>query len=336
MPSAWVYALVGISIAALVAGLTPALIKLLIQKDILDNPNERSSHTIPTPRGGGWLALGLPILALIAAPLILPTPPGFFITLYALAGGLVLTMCVSGLDDRFSLGTRVRLAAQLVASVAAVLFLPESVRVLPLLPDWLETICLVLGLVWMMNLTNFIDGINGITAVNGIATAAGMAVLGMGSVFLPLSGALLIGGLAGFLVWNWGQAKIFMGDVGSVPLGLWLGFGLILVAAQFGLIPALLLAFYPVMDASYTLIRRAIRRQKIWQAHREHFYQQAVQNGRTHAMTSTLIALFNALCIGLAILAVLYPPLEYAALVAAIAALLILWRIFSRPVPSHA
>ena len=295
----------------------PFLIDFLEKKSVLDMPNERSSHTIPTPRGGGWLAVGLPVACLSIAVIFLPVANPIMISLTSLATALVLLIGVSALDDKRSLGPLVRLFVQFTAAAIVVFTLPESVRVFPILGIWAEKTVLLLGFVWMINLTNFIDGINGITIVNGLAIATGFLISALflindgGSIVFALSAALIIGGLIGFIPWNVPQARIFMGDVGSIPLGLWQAYGLSFVAAFFGLIPALLMCLYPLLDATITLLKRAFRRKRIWEAHREHYYQQAAQNGRTHARTSTLILGFNALSLGLAIISMLYPRLEY-------------------------
>jgi UDP-N-acetylmuramyl pentapeptide phosphotransferase/UDP-N-acetylglucosamine-1-phosphate transferase len=303
------YVFLGTIVAFLVGILMPHLIEYLERQSLFDIPNERSSHVKPTPRGGGWLVLGLPIMLLFLTSFFLSLPPDVLNSLYALVAALFIVMIVSGADDRYTLGTRIRLLIHLMVAILVVYTLPDAVRVLPLLPDIIENIILILGLVWMMNLTNFMDGINGITAVNGINTAIGLALFSLiyGLPVPSILSSLLLGGLTGFIVWNWGNAKIFMGDVGSIPLGLWLGYGLIFVADQVGIIPALLLALYPILDATITLVKRAWQRKPIWQAHKEHFYQQAVQNGRTHARTSTFIAAYNLLCL-LLFLAVLYVP----------------------------
>lgn len=317
--------------------LMPALISFLHTKAVLDMPNARSSHSIPTPRGGGWLALGIPLIALVLFLITLPFAAAIKISLGTLAASLCVLMIVSGFDDKWSLTPCVRLLVHFVASVAIVMTLPDSVRVFPDMPLLFEQIVLVLGCVWMINLTNFVDGINGITAVNGLSLALGLAIAACLMPVYPslnvllLSAALIAGGLGGFLYWNAPNARIFMGDVGSVPLGLWQAYALIFFASIFGVIPALLLCLYPLTDATFTLFKRALQRQKIWEAHRSHFYQQAVQNGRTHIRTSKLIFGFNLFCLFLMTVSVLYPVLEYACVGIAAFALVILMREFARP-----
>ncbi len=325
-----IWGLILLTTAVLVAGFMPLLIGFLQRKAMLDIPNERSSHTIPTPRGGGFLALGLPWLGLVAALLSGIIPAELTVSLWSLAGALLVLMIISGLDDRLNLPQSVRLLVQAIAVSAVVFCLPQGVRVFPILPHFAEQILLVLGLIWMVNLTNFIDGIDGITSVNGLSTVIGFGLVAAVSPVFPLSMSLVGGGLLGFLLWNRPPARVFMGDVGSVALGLWLGYGLCVLSSTIGLIPALLCTLYPLADATYTLVKRALQKKKVWQAHREHFYQLAVQNGRTHGRVITIIFIFNMLCIGLAFLCILQPHFEIVFLTFGLAGFAFLARHFSR------
>lgn len=329
-------------VTAMVVGLgvhllMPRLIAYLERKAVLDMPNARSSHSVPTPRGGGWLAMGLPLVALILFTAFSPLAAPLQLSLAALGAALILLMVISGLDDKISLSPRQRLIAHVTAAALIVLTLPESVRVFPALPLPAEQGVLILGTVWMINLTNFIDGINGITAANALSLALGLAMAAClmpahpTLVVLSLSAALIAGGMGGFLYWNVPAARVFLGDAGSVPLGLWQAYALIFIAAIFGLVPALLLCLYPLLDATVTLIKRAARREKIWEAHRSHFYQQAVQNGRSHARTSALIFGFNLMCVALTAVSILHPALEYPAIGLGIILFGALARHFTRP-----
>lgn len=316
----------------LVMVLMPGLIRFLQKREMMDIPNERSSHDAPTPRGAGWLALGLPVLGLAALPLFPAIDLAWMISLYALWAGLVVLMLLSGLDDRQGLSPKWRLLGHLAVAALVVFTLPEGVRVLVFLPEAAEKMLALLGLVWMINLTNFIDGINGITAINGLCAALGLALLGLtaGMPVLSASAALLGGGLAAFLCWNWTPAKVFLGDVGSVPLGLWLGYCMILSAAAFGISAAMLLYLYPILDATYTLARRTLKGEKIWQAHKSHFYQQAVQNGRTHNRTSAIIGLYNLICVTGAWITVMNPVWGWFCLATGVILFLLLARHFSK------
>ena len=274
--------------ALMSAGLTGIALGVLRKRAILDLPNERSSHTVPTPRGGGWgvmLAL-LPFWAWAlwkAGRICQPAE-------LAVLGSAVLLMAISWIDDRRGLGPAIRFAAQAVAVGAVMALLPADLSISAgLLPLPLDR--LVAGFVWLwfVNLFNFMDGIDGIAG--GCAAAMG---LGLMLVWLrqgpdqleAFRGAMFMPVAAGFLIWNWHPAKIFMGDVGSVPLGYLLGFCLIRLAMDGGQVPALIIALYYLADATITLLKRARRGERIWEAHREHYYQRSTQLGRSHARTA--------------------------------------------------
>jgi UDP-N-acetylmuramyl pentapeptide phosphotransferase/UDP-N-acetylglucosamine-1-phosphate transferase len=171
------------------------------------------------------------------------------------------------------------------------------------------------------------DGIDGLAGVQTVALALGLALIGAGAGAGAGIGAswqppllMLAAAAAGFLWFNWQPARLFLGDVGSVPLGYLLGFLLLSVAAAGQWAAALILPAYYLADASITLARRVLRGEKFWHGHREHFYQQAVRRGFSHAAVSTMVASGNALLILLAVLAAAgheLPALTGAALVTA-------------------
>ncbi len=283
-----------VAAALLSAALTGIVLVILRRRAILDLPNERSSHTVPTPRGGGWgvmLAL-LPfwLWALWKAGRL--TQPAEL----ALLGSSVVLMAISWIDDRRGLGPAIRFATQIVGVAMVMALLPADLSLTAgLLPLPLDRLAAGFIWLWFVNLFNFMDGIDGIT---GGATAA----MGFGLMLIWLRhgpdqlqafrGAMFVAVALGFLVWNWSPAKIFMGDVGSVPLGYLLGFCLIRLAMDGGQIAALIVAMYYLADATITLLKRARRGARIWQAHREHFYQRSAQLGRGHgrtARTATLV-----------------------------------------------
>ncbi|MBO6783668.1 MAG: glycosyltransferase family 4 protein [Alphaproteobacteria bacterium] len=311
----------------------------LLRRDILDRPNERSSHATPTPRGGGigLLAALLPAW-LIAAFLLTPAttgPQAWLLPLCAL-----LLAAVSWIDDLRTIGPLPRLAAQFATAIAGVLILPGLVFQ-GLLPPWLDAALAAVGLVWFVNLFNFMDGIDGISAVEAIAIGLGLGAIGLWLGAAPGGNAvpalLIAAASAGFLAWNWHPAKIFLGDIGSVPLGFLLGWLLLALAAGGHWEAALILPLYYLADATLTLLRRLARGEKVWRAHREHFYQQAVQNGRSHARVSAAVAVANAALIGLALGAAAAPDslavrLGALALAAAVVVALLAW--MRRPGPA--
>lgn len=251
---------------------------------VLDHPNERSLHRSPVPRTGGVAILAALLLGGLASAMALSWPREVgWIALGALALGLV-----SLADDRFGLAVRYRLLAHLLAGV---LLFAVGLGVDRLeLPGWdwvpprgLAWALSLLFVAWMINLYNFMDGMDGL--------AAGMALIGFGALGVlgwqggdpPFAwGCLLIACAAGgFLRWNAPPARIFMGDVGSSVLGF-LAAAAALWGSERGLFPlwVAVLIFSPfVVDATWTLLRRLHRGERLWEAHRSHHYQRLVQAG---------------------------------------------------------
>jgi UDP-N-acetylmuramyl pentapeptide phosphotransferase/UDP-N-acetylglucosamine-1-phosphate transferase len=287
------------------AVLTGIVTRILRNRAILDRPNARSSHNIPTPRGGGWgMMLALtPFWIWAGGRRLLDQPVQSL-----LIAGAILLMAVSWIDDRRGLGPAVRFAAQIVAVGAVMIALPEGESLTGgALPLALDRAAAALAWLWFVNLFNFMDGIDGIAG--GSAAAMGIGVFlawpDRGSVEAA-QGAIIAATAIGFLVWNWAPAKVFMGDVGSIPIGYLLGFGLIRLAVAGEAVAALIIALYYLADATITLGRRLLRGERVWQAHREHFYQQSVRRGRSHAMTAGAAILVQAALVGLAVLSADY------------------------------
>jgi UDP-N-acetylmuramyl pentapeptide phosphotransferase/UDP-N-acetylglucosamine-1-phosphate transferase len=175
-----------------------------------------------------------------------------------------------------------------------------------LLPLWLDATIAAIGWIWFVNLFNFMDGIDGISSVEAIGIGSGIALIGFltmeAQTAMPWHGLVIAAAAAGFLVWNWHPARIFLGDIGSIPLGYLLGWLLLSLAAAGDLQAAIILPLYYLVDATLTLLRRLQQGEKIWQAHREHYYQKAVQNGRSHSQVSRAVGVTNIALIGLAAL----------------------------------
>ena len=270
---------------------TRFLIPVLARREILDRPNERSSHREPTPRGGGIAVIAVILLCWIAlarAGLVSSTVLG-------IAAGAALLAIVSWVDDLRSLSPMMRLLAQ-AAAVAI------GVSVLPGPRDLLVLAATGLLWVWWVNLFNFMDGIDGLAGSEAGAIGAGLllfATVGVGGdPALQILSATVIGAAAGFLVWNWSPARIFLGDVGSVPLGYLLGFLLLDLACRGWWKIALILPLYFLADATITLARRLLRGEPVWRAHREHFYQQAVRLGLGHAAVVKRVIAADLVLIG--------------------------------------
>lgn len=317
-----------------VAG-TRVVLSWLERRQILDHPNERSSHSRPTPRGGG-LAVTVAVLAAWGLVAAQGGPWSAWIAL-AMAGAGVL-MGFSWLDDRYTLPAGPRFLAHAVAVAALLSQLPDGALVFQgWLPPWLDRVVAAVGWVWFVNLYNFMDGIDGITGVETACVGVGIAVVallaGTPVPAAPLGLACAAAGL-GFLVWNWHPARIFLGDVGSVPLGLLLGGLLVRLAADGHLAAAALLPAYYLADATITLVRRALAGEKVWQAHRKHFYQRAVRGGKTHAQVSLLILAGNLVLVACAVQTVTGPAwVGIAGGVAVVGAMLAVLRAWSKGVP---
>jgi len=299
-----------IAVVGAVAALASVLIlilKPLLVRYLLAHPNARSSHAVATPQGAGVAVIVALLVISAAAWLIRASAESGPSLAPVLAAALGLT--VLGLaDDARALPVSWRFAGQMLAAFIMVASLPESLRLFPgVLPFLLERALLVLGTVWLVNAVNFLDGIDWITVAQVVPITLGVAVLqALGAVpagigFLALA---LLGGMLGFAVFNKHPAKVFLGDAGSLPIGLLLAFMLIFVAGT-NLAAALLLALYTIADATLTLLRRAFNGEPIFSAHRSHFYQRAVINGLTAPQVTARIFLLGLLLAALAIAAVI-------------------------------
>ncbi|MEW5727600.1 MAG: glycosyltransferase family 4 protein [Pseudomonadota bacterium] len=319
LAASWPAAAVAFAVAVLG---TRRLLGWLTERRILDLPNHRSSHSLPTPRGGG-LAVTPAALAAWVMVAVSTAQAGWIWTLAAGGGAL---MAASWLDDRHSLPALPRLGVHALAVTAGLLTLPGDALVFQgWLPVAADRVLTALGWLWFVNLYNFMDGIDGITGVETVSLGFGIAlvaiVAGVAAPLAPL-GIGLAAAAIGFLVWNWHPARIFLGDSGSVPLGFLLGGLLVHLAAAGHLAAAVILPAYYLADASITLGRRTLRGEKVWQAHRQHFYQRAVQGGRSHDQVALAILGAN-LVLGCAALLSVTRPATGVALGAAATAMLL-------------
>lgn len=292
----------------------------LLRHRVLDRPNHRSSHSAPTPRGGGIAVIGVLALLLLTAPAVLPAvPTGHWLVL----AGLLILAALGWIDDLKNLSPSLRLSVQAACVFVGLAALPDGAVFQGLVPLWLDRALAALIWLWFVNLYNFMDGIDGMTGTQSAAIGIGlMVVAGVGGDGYTLAvAAALTGAALGFLRWNWHPARIFLGDVGSVPLGFLIGWLLLSQAANGAWDVALILPLYYLADATATLLRRLLRGDKVWQAHREHFYQQAVRGVGSHARVVGNILAVNALLI---MLAVASPKLAAVAAAIAVVALLLL------------
>jgi Fuc2NAc and GlcNAc transferase len=298
------------ALAALTTALlTPWLRRRLLANGLVDHPGQRRSHQQVTPRGGGLaMAAGL----LLGLVLVFP---GWLAVLSL--GLLVIGLCALGwLDDRHDLPVRWRLLAQLGIAGAMVLA-AGGVADIALLhwtlsAPWLWSLLAVPAIVWLINLHNFMDGSDGLAATQGIFCGAGYAILFfMAGQPLWFAVALLLAAVcAGFLAWNRPPAAIFMGDSGSILLGGMIAW-LALVGASSGAVgvwTSLVLCSVFATDATATLARRLMRKERWYTAHRQHAYQRLIIAGWSHAQVLLLYGLSKLVVVTLAVLVSLYRP----------------------------
>jgi UDP-N-acetylmuramyl pentapeptide phosphotransferase/UDP-N-acetylglucosamine-1-phosphate transferase len=294
----WVLAAAAAGATGVASGLaTRVLIPILRRRNLLDHPNERSSHVVPTARGGGIAPVGAALLAWSVLGIFGWAPPA----IVAIVLGTVLLAIVCWRDDLYGLSPARRLAAQAGAVAIGLVAVPHNP-----LPHWIGPAvnAAALGIlwVWWVNLFNFMDGIDGLASSEAAAIGGGvLAVAALAGGIDPaaaLLGAAVLGAALGFLVWNWSPAQVFLGDVGSAPLGYLTGFLLIIVAAGGLWIVALVLPLYFLADATITLARRLLGGERIWQAHRQHYYQHAVRGGLSHAAVVKRVIAADILLIG--------------------------------------
>ncbi len=297
--SGFTLALLGLPVAGLTWLATRAVLGLLVRRAILDRPNARSSHDTPTPRGGGIAVVAVLIPAWIAAALLAGAPVPWLAL-----GATLLLAAVSWRDDLKSLGILWRFGMQ-IAAVAVGMASIDGLVFRGLLPPWLDALAAGFLWLWFVNLYNFMDGIDGIAAVETASIGGGVALVALGAAMGPAGaaawGIVLAAAALGFLPWNWQRAKLFLGDVGSVPLGYLAGWLLLSMAAAGAWKAALILPLYYLADATITLLRRLRRGEKVWQAHREHYYQRAVQGGMSHAAVVRAVLAGNLALAGLAL-----------------------------------
>ncbi len=311
----WLMLSVSCLAAALaVWALTWFLVRGLRRHGILDTPNERSSHTQAKPRGGGLVLI--PVILVSWLLVMLDFAPGDLGLGLVLIGAAGLAV-VNWIDDLRDLPAAARLLAQAAAVALGLVGMGDGLGLVfqGILPPFLDALAAGLAWLWFINLFNFMDGIDGIAGVETMTIGAGLAMIaamtagtGGGATLEMALPALLAAAALGFLVWNWPPARLFLGDVGSVPLGFLLGWLLLFWAAQGQWAAALILPLYYLADASITLARRALRGAKVWQAHREHFYQRAVQGQASHAQVTRGVLACNVLLIACTALAVYGNP----------------------------
>jgi UDP-N-acetylmuramyl pentapeptide phosphotransferase/UDP-N-acetylglucosamine-1-phosphate transferase len=297
-----------IGFAALVSmGLIWFLLPWLVRYAIA-RPNARSSHHQPTPQGGGGAVvlatLAVAWGAILLSPAVLQNQAWQFLAVTAAAALLAV---VGAIDDIRTLPAPTRLALQSIAVAAVIAALPNELQILPQVPWRIDRACLFLGGLWFVNLVNFMDGIDWMTVAEVVPVTAAIVLLGLyGAIeLLPsLLASALLGAIIGFAPFNKPVARLFLGDVGSLPIGLLLGWLLLQLAGRGYLVAALILPLYYLVDATITLTRRVAKGERFWEAHRNHFYQRAIDNGFSVPAIVARVVLVNLVLAALALLTV--------------------------------
>ena len=318
----------GLILLALLSFLLVVIVRRwAIRQHMVDQPNYRSSHSVPRPRGGGLAIVVSFLLALSYLALVGQLDVETFL---ALAGGGALVAAIGYRDDRRDLPARVRLIGHFAAAIWATAWIggiPSLDLGFTVLHwGWVGYAVSVVGIVWLLNLYNFMDGIDGIAASEAVFVAGtgGVLLLSSDARGLGLTSLSLAAACVGFLFWNWPPAKIFMGDVGSGFLGYVLA--VLAIASDqttdVSLWVWLVLLSVFVVDATVTLLRRLLQREKVYQAHRSHAYQHITALLGSHVKVTLGVAGIN--CLGLLPLALIAWNWPNAAPVTAAIAVLLL------------
>ena len=296
-----------VTVAAAISAGIILVLRPWLQRYLLAHPNSRSSHRQSTPQGGGIAVIVAALaVAASAATMSLNDPASLWLVFAATA----FLSLVGAADDLWTIEVAPRLLLQTVAVGLMLASLPAELRVVPMLPWWIERVLLLLACLWFVNLTNFMDGIDWMTVAEFVPITVGLTFIGyLGA--LPAHGIVvalaLCGGLIGFAPFNKPVARIFLGDVGSLPIGLLLSWLLILVAGRGHLTAALVLPLYYLADATLTLLRRMANREPFWRAHRTHFYQLATDRGFSVRQIITHVFALNLALVALAAASVVWP-----------------------------
>jgi len=324
-----IFALIAFVVSWWLVGIIRALV---VRHGLIDHPNERSSHTIPTPRGGGIAITLLTISGFVAMALASRQVQTRQVIGFAIAG--LLIAAISLIDDVHSLSARVRLVAQGVAALIVMAtcgYVSELRFATGTVPLGLAgAVVTFLWIVGLTNAYNFMDGIDGIAGTQALVAGLGWSILGvlLGEPAPVLIGIFIAGSSAGFLVHNWSPARIFMGDVGSAFLGL--AFASLPFLTRRGpadlFIPAVLLVWPFVFDTVLTFVRRVRNKENPFTAHRSHLYQRLNIAGFRHATLSTI---YGFLAVLGAAVAIAFPfasgPLQIGLVVSVVITAGILW-----------
>jgi UDP-N-acetylmuramyl pentapeptide phosphotransferase/UDP-N-acetylglucosamine-1-phosphate transferase len=296
--------------STLVSALLIVVLRPLLMRYAMARPNARSSHKEPTSQGGGFAVVAAVIAVANAAFYLFPPGAVASLRFPIVCAAIVFIAGVGVIADIHPGNFVARVLLQALAVSIVVMVLPAELRVLPILPLTAERILLVVGGVWFVNLVNFMDGLDWMTVAEVVPVAGGLAVMGLvGALPAPAItvSLALCGAMIGFAFFNRPVAQLFLGDVGSLPIGLIVGWLLVLLAGNGGRAAAVLLPLYYLADSTITLIRRALNGEKIWHAHRSHFYQRATDCGFSVLEVVARIFAVNLVLVALAVATVLLP-----------------------------
>jgi UDP-N-acetylmuramyl pentapeptide phosphotransferase/UDP-N-acetylglucosamine-1-phosphate transferase len=319
-------------VAVLALLLSSALLVLLrpwLARYAMARPNARSSHREPTPQGGGIAVVAATLVVAALSSALAQNEDGQLLVLTATAALLAV---VGAIDDVRSSPAAVRLALQCIAVGALIAIFPRELQILPHVPWWIERAGLFLAGVWFVNLVNFMDGIDWMTVAEFVPVSCALLLLGLAGTLPPLPAvvaAALLGAILGFAPFNKPVARLFLGDVGSLPMGLLLGWLLLQLAGEGHVAAAVILPLYYLLDATITLARRIARGERFWQAHRSHFYQRASDNGFSVPAVVARVALINLALAALALVSVAAHSAAVSLIALAASVAIVAWLLFA-------
>ena len=322
-----------LSASAITCAAIIVLLRPLLQRYALARPNARSSHLTPTPQGGG-IAVTAATLGITIVIAIAEGWTGFdgAARIWPVFAATAFIALIGAIDDIRTIAIAPRLLLQTLSVAAVIAALPADLHVVPLLPWWIERALLLLVGLWFVNLVNFMDGIDWMTVAEIVPITSGLILIGFLVGTLPPQAMVvtiaLCGAMIGFAPFNRPVARLFLGDVGSLPIGLLALWLLLLTAGTGHLAAAIILPLYYLADSTLTLLRRMFNGEPFWQAHRSHFYQAATDRGLSVPEVIARVFSVNLGLVVLATLTVLVPGKAFAVASLTCAVLLVGWLLF--------
>ncbi|MEQ9115234.1 MAG: hypothetical protein RLN62_00355 [Rickettsiales bacterium] len=312
--------------------LTKLCIKLFRKINLVDNPSGRKKHKHVTPTAGGLVIL-LAILLLSTVLIYFELTP---VSIYFLCAVTILGL-VSFVDDVLHLKIMYRLPIQFIASWLTIKSLEPIVIVkLSFIPDMALQVMLVVGMVYFINLYNFMDGIDGSACAEAVHIAFSFLTISLiysiDNMYGNYIALILLFASLGFLIHNWSPAKIFLGDTGSTVLGLICGWLMLILAKSGYLAAAIIIPGYYIADSSLTLLKRILSKEKFWEPHTQHYFQIATQKLSSHSKVTRKIIKYNSILFVLAVISSLYPLICFLLAILVIARLLFKFNIYGKKI----